>query len=62
VARRLHVGRRFTVGLNTWYFAPRRGANGILKVRHGVIEEIGLANRQLTTGRARQRRFLRSFS
>jgi len=28
----------------------------------GVIEEIGLANRQLTTGRARQRRFLRSFS
>jgi ABC-2 type transport system ATP-binding protein len=61
VARKLHVGRPFRVGLNTWYVAPRRGANGILKVRHGVIQEIGLVNRQLTTGRARQRRFLRSF-
>jgi ABC-2 type transport system ATP-binding protein len=61
VAHRLGVGRPFKLGLNTWYFASRRGANYIVKVRHGVIEEIGLANRQLTTGRARQRLFLRTF-
>ncbi len=61
MAHKLRVGRPFKVGLNTWYFASRRGGNGILKVRHGVIQEIGLANRLLTTGRARQRHFLRSF-
>ena len=55
VARRLHAGRPFHVGRNDWYFFSRGGANGILKVRHGAIEEVGLANRTLTTGRARQR-------
>ncbi|HET9102433.1 MAG TPA: alpha/beta fold hydrolase [Solirubrobacteraceae bacterium] len=62
VARRLHTGRGFHVGRNDWYFFSRRGANGILKVRHGVIEEVGLADRTLAAGRARQRRFVHSFS
>jgi hypothetical protein len=60
-ARRLHTGRPFHVGRNDWYFVTRGGANGLLKVRHGAIEEVGLVNRSLTTGRARQRRFIRSF-
>ena len=62
VARRLRVGRGFVIGLNTWYVAPAGRARGLLKVRHGVIEEIGIADRALTSGsRARQRRFLASF-
>lgn len=61
VARRLRVGRPLHVGRNDWYFVTRGAANGILKVRHGVIEEIGLADKALTGGRARQRRFIRSF-
>jgi hypothetical protein len=31
-------------------------------VRHGVIEEVGIADRSLTTPRFRARRFLASFS
>lgn len=61
VARRLRVGRPFHVGRNDWYFVTRGAANGILKVRHGMIEEVGLADKALTTGRARRRRFINSF-
>jgi hypothetical protein len=60
VARRLHVSRGFRVGLNTWYLVPGRRARGVLKVRHGVIEEIGLADQRLTSGRSGARRFLTS--
>jgi len=35
--------------------APRRASRGVLKVRHGVIEEIGIANRSLTSGRGARR-------
>lgn len=61
VARRLHLGKPFHIGLNFWYIAPGKTANGVLKVRHGVIEEIGIANRQLTSTRRRQGLFLGSF-
>jgi hypothetical protein len=60
IARRLHVGRGYRIGQNTWYVVRRRGANGVLKVRHGVIEEIGITVSSLTTGR-RARSFLGSF-
>jgi hypothetical protein len=33
----------------------------VLKVRHGIVLEIGIANKQDTTGRAKQRAFLSSF-
>jgi hypothetical protein len=33
----------------------------VFKVRHGVIQEIGIANRKLTTGRKQQRAFLAGF-
>lgn len=62
VARRLRVGKGFHIGLNRWYLAPDGAARGVLKVRHGVIEEVGIANKQLTQNRPAARRFLSSFS
>jgi len=60
--RKLHFGKGFKVGLNTWYIAQLPGANGILKVRHGLVEEIGLCNKPLTGTRAQARVFLTSFN
>jgi hypothetical protein len=62
VAKRLHVGKAFHIGLNYWYVAPGAASNGILKVRGGVIQEVGIANRQLTSSRHAQGRFLSSFN
>jgi hypothetical protein len=61
VAKRLHVSKPFHVGTNDWYFVPGKNARGVLKVRGGVIQEIGLANLALTAGREQQRRFINSF-
>ena len=48
VARRLHVGRRIRIGLNDWYLLPNGRSIGVLKVRHGVIEEVGIADKRLS--------------
>jgi hypothetical protein len=61
VARRLGTGRGFHVGLNWWYLAPNGASTGVLKVRHGMIEEIGVADRRLTSDRSAAWRFLTSF-
>jgi hypothetical protein len=60
--QRLHLGRGFKVGANTWYFGPNGSSMLLLKVRHGIVEEIGIAIRRLTSSPARQRRFVHSFS
>jgi len=62
VAHRLGVSRPFRVGLNVWYLVDDRADRGVLKVRHGTIEEVGIADRRLTSGRHAAARFLRSFS
>jgi hypothetical protein len=61
-SKALKVGKVFRIGLNDWYFAPAGSATAILKVRHGLVEEIGLAEQQLTKSRTAQRTFLTSFS
>jgi hypothetical protein len=61
VAKRLHASRAYVVGLNTWYLTPNGSSRGVLKVRHGQIEEIGIANKQLTASAAAIKRFLRGF-
>ena len=61
VARHLGVGRGFQVGLNWWYLTPNGNSRGVLKVRHGTIEEIGIADKQLTRSRQATQRFLNSF-
>jgi hypothetical protein len=62
IARRLRVGRGYRIGLNTWYVVPGRSVDGLLKVRNGVIDEIGIANRSLIAGRRATRAFLASFN
>jgi hypothetical protein len=62
VRRKLHLGRPFHVGLNFWYVVRGRRANGVLKVRHGRIQEVGLATRAQTRNRAAQHRFFRSMN
>jgi hypothetical protein len=58
VARRLRVGRRIRIGLNDWYVCPYGRSRGVLKVRHGVIEEVGIADARFTGNRRADRRFL----
>jgi hypothetical protein len=61
-AKKLRVGKEFRIGLNDWYLAPAGPVTAILKVRHHLVQEIGIAERQLTEGRPAQRTFLTSFS
>ena len=61
VARRLRAGRPYHVGRNTWYLVPDGRGRGVLKVRRGTIQEIGIATASLVRTRAAARRFLRSF-
>lgn len=62
LARRLHTGAPYTVGLNTWYLFSAGSSRGVFKVRHGVIEEIGIADLGPTRTHRLTRAFLRSFS
>jgi DNA-binding beta-propeller fold protein YncE len=57
----LRLGKAFGIGLNDWYLAPAGRATAVLKVRHGVVEEIGIGETSLTHGRTAQRAFLTSF-
>ena len=59
-ARRLHVGRAFKLGLNTWYLVGNGPSRGVLKLRRGVVLEIGIANKRLTTGPRAGIRFFKS--
>jgi hypothetical protein len=60
-ARQLKLGKPIGSGGNDWYVIPGATSNGLLKVRHGIIQEVGFVNRRLTTGRAAQLRLLRNF-
>jgi hypothetical protein len=40
---------------------PGDAADGILKVRHGIVEEVGVADRQLLRTRTGQWELLRNF-
>ena len=62
VAKRLKVGKSFHIGRNYWYIAAGTAGQGVLRVRGGIIQEIGIASLQLTHGRAAQQSFLTSFS
>ena len=58
VARKLHAGRRIRIGANDWYLVPDGHSIGVLKVRGGVIEEVGVADRRLGYGTRAGRQFL----
>ena len=61
VARRLRTSRPYRVGRNTWYLTANGRNPGLIKVRHGYIEEIGLADVRFTHGATARLRLLRAF-
>jgi pimeloyl-ACP methyl ester carboxylesterase len=62
LARRLHAGGPLHLGANLWYVVPGKRSDGLLKVRRGVIQEVGIINKALSEGRTAQLRLLRSFN
>ena len=60
-ATQLMLGRPLHLGPNWWYVVRGGDSNGLLKARHGRIDEVGVANKPLTTGRAAQIRLLANF-
>jgi virginiamycin B lyase len=51
----------FHIGLNYWYLARKANYTAVLKVRGGVVEELGIANNTLTTTRGLQSTLMNSF-
>ena len=47
-ARRLRARRWFRIGVNRWYLISDHGVTDVLKVRRGIVQEIGVADRRLT--------------
>lgn len=54
-------GSQFHLGRNRCYLVKEPGSRGVLKVRRGVILEIGIADARLTRSRQAARRFFRTF-
>jgi hypothetical protein len=62
VRKRLKVSRAYRIGRNAWYLTPNGASHGLIKVQHGVIEEVGIVDKQLTSrGYRKTFRFLNSF-
>jgi hypothetical protein len=58
----LKLSGPFHIGLNVWYLAPNGSSTGVLKVRAGIVDEIGIGDKSLTKGHQAQKIFLTSFS
>jgi hypothetical protein len=54
-------GYLFRVGANHWYLARVRGATAVLKERRGMVEEVGIAVKQLTGSHKADRKLMTSF-
>jgi hypothetical protein len=59
VARRLQIGKGLDIRLDWWYVVPNGPAAVWFKVRHGIIEELGIAD-NASTGKCVERGLLRS--
>jgi hypothetical protein len=62
VASRLHAGKAITLGANAWYIIPGSASRGVLRVRAGIIQEIGIAAEALTNTRGAQHQLLSVFN
>jgi beta-glucosidase len=60
--RKVAVGQPYRVGANDWYLVAGRVSRIVLKVRGGIVREVGIASRRLTHTRHDAAVFLRSFS
>jgi hypothetical protein len=45
-----------------WYLAGTGRATAVLKVRNGIVHEVGIADKRLTRGRSSQLTLVTSFS
>jgi hypothetical protein len=61
-AKRLRLSSPFRIRLNAWYLTANGDSTGVLEVRHGTVEEIGIATKRLTEGHRAALRLLKSFS
>lgn len=61
-ATKLKISKPFRIGRNIWYLAPNGSSTAVLKVRGGVVDEIGIGDKELTAGHKAQLNFLHSFS
>jgi hypothetical protein len=59
--RRLPHGTLLTVGQNDWYLTAHGASTIVLKARHGIVQEVGIATRALTLTTAQKRTFIRTF-
>jgi len=59
---RLQVASVVHLGSDDWYLARAGASTAVLRVKHGVVDEIGIAERQLTRGRASDRELVMSFA
>jgi len=57
----LHLEKPFHIGLNYWYLDRTSGYTAVLKVRGGVVEELGIATNALTETRKTQVVLMHSF-
>jgi hypothetical protein len=57
--RSLGAGNLFHIGINWWYFVRRGPWTAVLKVHHGVVAEVGVADGRLTASRKAQLAFIR---
>jgi len=62
VRRRLRGEQRYRVGPYEWYLAASRQARIVVKLRHGKVIEMGLADPRLTRDKKLIARFLHTFS
>ena len=59
--RHLRLTGPYHIGLNYWYLASNVASTAVLKERHGIVEEIGIAYKSLTKDHKAQLIFLKSF-
>jgi hypothetical protein len=57
----LRLGKKIVIGRNDWYLGPLSRATAVLKVRRGIVEEVGIADSRLTRTRRAQRTLMSSF-
>jgi hypothetical protein len=60
-ATRLHTATTFHIGLNDWYLARQANLTAVLKVRHGQVQEVGIALSALTATRQLESTLMHSF-
>jgi isoquinoline 1-oxidoreductase alpha subunit len=60
--KHLKLSGPFHIGLNEWHLAPDGPVTAVLKVRKGIIEEVGIGEKALTKHHKEQVAFLKSFS